>query len=137
MSFALASQRSYDKNRNQSFRELYMKQLVGGLLLSAVGIVFAASSLQAAADLAQGEKVFKANCAMCHAGGRNTVNPAKTLKIEDLKKYKMDTAAAISAQLYNGKGAMPAFGKNGKLKQDQIDSVTAYVLDQANKGWKK
>jgi cytochrome c6 len=47
----------------------------------------------------------------------------------------MYSAEAIIAQVTNGKGAMPAFGK--KLKADQIEDVAAYVLEQADKDWKK
>jgi cytochrome c6 len=47
----------------------------------------------------------------------------------------MYSAEAIIAQVTKGKGAMPAFGK--KLKADQIENVAAYVLEQADKDWKK
>ena len=88
-----------------------------------------------AADAAAGAKVFSANCAACHAGGRNAVNPAKTLQQADLDKYGMASAAAIVTQVTNGKAPMPAFG--GKLTPEQIDNVAAYVLAQAGKGWAK
>jgi len=35
-----------------------------------------------AADLAAGESVFSNNCAACHSGGGNVVEPAKTLEKE-------------------------------------------------------
>ena len=86
-------------------------------------------------DIAAGAKVFSANCAACHAGGRNAVNPMKTLKKEALEKYKMATAEAIIAQVTKGKNAMPAFGS--KLKPEQIVNVSAYVLAKADDGWAK
>jgi cytochrome c6 len=46
----------------------------------------------------------------------------------------MYSAEAIIAQVTKGKGAMPAF--KGRLKPQQIEDVTAYVLDKADKGWK-
>jgi cytochrome c6 len=88
-----------------------------------------------AGDAVAGSKVFAANCAACHAGGRNAVNPAKTLQKADLDKYGMYSDAAIITQVTKGKGAMPAFG--GKLSADQIENVAAYVLAQADKGWAK
>jgi cytochrome c6 len=88
-----------------------------------------------AADAAAGAKVFTANCAACHAGGRNAVNPAKTLKKADLEKYGMLSAEAIIKQVTGGKGAMPAFGS--KLQAEQIENVAAYVLAQADKNWAK
>jgi cytochrome c6 len=86
-----------------------------------------------AADLANGAKVFSANCAACHAGGANLVNPAKTLKKADLEKFEMASLDAIKTQVTNGKGAMPGF--KTRLTADQIEDVANYVLDQANKGW--
>lgn len=80
-----------------------------------------------------GAQVFSANCAACHIGGGNAVNPAKTLKQADLSANGKDTAAAIVTQVTNGNGGMPAFG--GRLTAEQIDNVAAYVLAQADKGW--
>ena len=87
------------------------------------------------AEVSEGAKIFNNNCAQCHAGGRNNVSPKKTLKKEDLQKYNMYSVAAITTQVKNGKGAMPAFGK--KLKDNQIDLVANYVIEQADKGWTK
>ena len=39
-----------------------------------------------AGDAASGAKIFSANCAACHAGGRNLISGAKTLQKEDLKQ---------------------------------------------------
>ncbi len=85
------------------------------------------------ADIAIGAKVFAANCASCHIGGKNVVNPAKTLKQEALAQYAMNSSDAIVTQVTNGKGAMPKF--KGRLTDDQIQSVAAYVLAQSEKGW--
>jgi cytochrome c6 len=113
-----------------------MKRVLSGAFFAATLLSVSSLSAQAAPDVAVGQKVFNANCAACHRGGKNTVNAQKTLSLADLKKYKMDNSAAIIAQVTNGKGAMPAFGKTGKLKPPEIESVAAYVLAQANKGWK-
>ncbi|MBD2185260.1 cytochrome c6 PetJ [Aerosakkonema funiforme] len=86
-----------------------------------------------AGDLANGAKVFSANCAACHMGGKNMVNPAKTLKKTDLEKYSMASLEAIQAQVTNGKAAMPSF--KARLNGKQIEDVAAYVLAQAEKGW--
>ncbi len=114
-----------------------MKRVFSGAVLAATLLSVSSFSAQAAPDLAVGEKVFKANCNACHSGGKNTVNAQKTLSLADLKKYKMDNSAAIITQVTNGKNAMPAFGKTGKIKPPEIESVAAYVLAQANAGWKK
>jgi cytochrome c6 len=85
--------------------------------------------------IAQGAKVFNANCAACHMNGNNVVNAGKNLKSATLKQYSMDSEAAIVTQVTNGKGAMPSF--KAKLNEDQIHAVAAYVLDQSAKDWKK
>jgi cytochrome c6 len=111
-----------------------MKKIISVLLLGITIFTFAFSSPALAADAAAGKGIFTANCAQCHAGGKNLVNAAKTLKKEDLEKYGMYSAEAIIAQVTNGKAAMPAF--KGRLKPDQIENVAAYVLEQADAGWK-
>ncbi len=110
-----------------------MKKIISVLLLGITIFTFAFSSPAFAADAAAGKAVFTANCASCHAGGKNLVNPAKTLKKADLEKYDMFSAEAIITQVTNGKAAMPAF--KTRLKPDQIENVAAYVLEQAEAGW--
>ncbi len=80
-----------------------------------------------------GAKLFKQNCAACHAGGGNLVNAQKTLKKDALEKYDMYSKEAIVYQVTNGKNAMPAFGK--RLSSGKIEELAEYVLAQADKGW--
>lgn len=90
---------------------------------------------EASADvLANGAKVFSANCAACHANGNNVINASKNLKAEALHQYGMDSLDSIINQVTNGKSAMPAF-KN-RLSDAQIQAVAKYVLNQSEKGWK-
>ncbi len=110
-----------------------MKRIFSVLLLGIAIFIFAFSSPALAADSVSGAKVFGANCASCHVGGKNLVQAAKNLKKDALEKYDMYSAEAIIAQVTNGKNAMPAF--KGRLKSDQIADVAAYVLEQADKGW--
>jgi cytochrome c6 len=110
-----------------------MKKMIKVILLGIAIFTFAFSSPAFAGDAVSGAKVFSANCASCHAGGKNLVQAAKNLKKEALEKYGLYSAEAIIAQVTNGKNAMPAFGK--RLKADQIENVAAYVLSQADKDW--
>ena len=114
-----------------------MKKLYAVLLAIACALCFANPVLaDASTDLtANGAKVFSANCAACHQGGNNVVAANKNLKGTALKQYGMDSAEAIIAQVTNGKNAMPAF--KGRLKEEDIKAVAAYVLDQSAKDWKK
>ncbi|QSJ14942.1 c-type cytochrome [Nostoc sp. UHCC 0702] len=111
-----------------------MKKIISVLLLGVAIFTFACNSPALAADAASGAKVFSANCASCHAGGKNLVQANKNLKKDALEKYGMYSAEAIITQVTNGKNAMPAF--KGRLKPNQIEDVAAYVLGQADKGWK-
>lgn len=86
-----------------------------------------------AADIENGERIFTANCAACHAGGNNVIMPEKTLKKDALEENGMKAVSAITYQVTNGKNAMPAFG--GRLSDTDIEDVANYVLSQADKGW--
>ncbi|MDF5707996.1 MAG: c-type cytochrome [Nostoc sp. S4] len=111
-----------------------MKKIIKVILLGVVIFTFAFSSPALAVDAANGAKVFSGNCASCHAGGKNLVQANKNLKKEALEKYGLYSAEAIITQITKGKNAMPAFGN--RLKPEQIEDVTAYVLSQADKDWK-
>ncbi|WP_051091789.1 c-type cytochrome [Methylosarcina fibrata] len=87
-----------------------------------------------AADASAGAEIFAKNCNMCHSGGKNMLNPAKTLSMTDLKNNQMDSEAAIITLVTNGKPPMPAFGST--LSEEQIKNVAAYVVQQANADWK-
>lgn len=109
-----------------------MKKLLAALLVLCL-TTFSFISPAFAADAANGKQIFSANCAACHAGGKNVVNPAKTLSKADLDGNSMASAEAIIKQVTGGKNAMPAFG--GRLTADQIADVAAYVLEQSAAGW--
>ena len=81
-----------------------------------------------------GANVFAGNCAACHAGGNNVIQNEKTLRKDALTSYLSGgfSEASIVTQVTNGKNAMPAFG--GRLDDDEIKDVAAYVYDQANGG---
>nr|BDW09767.1 cytochrome c6 precursor [Monactinus simplex] len=88
------------------------------------------------ANLGLGQQVFEGNCAACHAGGNNNVIPDHTLRKAAIEQF-LDGGfmlEAIKYQVENGKGAMPAW--DGRLSEDEIDSVAAYVYDKAaNDSW--
>lgn len=109
-----------------------MKKILSILLIGAAIFGFAFNR-PALADAAAGGAVFNANCASCHAGGRNLVNAQKTLSKDDLEKYDMHSVEAITMQVTNGKNAMPAF--KGRLSDAQIQDVADYVLSKADGGW--
>ncbi len=85
-----------------------------------------------AGDAGNGGQIFSANCAACHAGGNNVIQAEKTLKKDALVEYLAGgfKEESIVTQVTNGKNAMPAFG--GRLSDEEIGDVAAYVFATAN-----
>jgi len=110
-----------------------LKKLISIFTVAIALLTIAFSSPVLAAEVANGAKIFSANCAACHAGGNNVIMANKNLKKAALAEYGMDTVAAITTQVTKGKNAMPAFG--GRLSAAQIEDVATYVLSQSEKGW--
>lgn len=110
-----------------------LKRWVAALAIAAIAAIAWFSGPAIAADLDHGATVFNNNCAACHMGGNNIVMRDKTLKKDALEKYGMNSLEAIVSQAKTGKNAMPSF--LGKLTEDDINDVAAYVLDKAEKGW--
>jgi len=102
---------------------------------TAAAAVTLAAAPAFAADAAAGESIFSGNCAACHAGGQNVIMPEKTLEQAALEEYLDGGAnpASVVKQVTNGKNAMPAFG--GRLSDDDIANVAAYVIQTAKAGW--
>jgi cytochrome c6 len=113
--------------------ESILKTLFSILAVAIVLTIALVATPAQAADLANGAKIFNANCSACHVGGSNVIISNKTLKKEALEKYGMASLQAIKTQVAKGKSAMPAFG--GRLNEKQIEDVASYVLSQSQKGW--
>jgi len=87
-----------------------------------------------ASDLANGERVFNAYCAGCHINGGNIVRRGKNLKMRALRRFKMDSLAAIANIVTNGKNNMSAY--SDRLSTEEIQDVAAYVLERAEQNWR-
>lgn len=106
-----------------------------GLFLIVVFLLFFSSVSNAwAADLENGEKVFQVNCVGCHVNGGNIIRRGKNLKLKTLQKNGYADVEAIAFLVSNGKANMSAY--KDRLTPEQIEDVAAYVLAQAEKGWK-
>lgn len=121
--------------------QFFLKQIIC-LVICLIGIVltgtvtFAMPAIAAnPTDLANGAQIFQAHCEGCHLNGGNIIRRGKTLKLNALKRNGMDSPEAIAAIVTNGKNNMSAF--RDRLTPQQIQDVTAYVLDRANADWKK
>lgn len=87
-----------------------------------------------AVDTNNGAQIFGVHCAGCHINGGNIIRRGKNLKKNALKKYGMDSLEAISAIVTNGKSNMSAY--KDRLSSQEIADVAAYVLEQAETGWR-
>jgi cytochrome c6 len=103
---------------------------IGGKTVLAFAIMF----IFGASVRADGAGDFKAKCAMCHgADGTGSTATGKALKVRDLASP--DVQSQSDAQLMdivtNGKNKMPAY--KGKLTDDQIKGLVAYIRELAKK----
>jgi mono/diheme cytochrome c family protein len=77
---------------------------------------------------------FKAKCAMCHgADGTGNSPTGKAMKVRDLSSpdVQSQTDAQLTDIVANGKNKMPAY--KGKLTDDQIKGLVAYIRGLAKK----
>ena len=113
--------------------------LVLSISLNLLGVSAAFAASTPAVDLEHGGQLFSANCAACHMGGGNVISASRTLSQSDLQahlnEYSEDHLEAIEHQIENGKNAMPSFV--GKLSEQDIIDVAAYVELKAEKGWQR
>ena len=112
--------------------------LVLVLVIGLIGAMPATASL-AKPDSGNGSQIFSTNCAACHMGGGNVIRASRTLSQADLQahldSYSQDHLEAIEHQIEAGKNAMPPY--QGKLSDDDIADVAAYVEEQAERGWQR
>lgn len=74
------------------------------------------------------EKIYKANCVLCHAADGSGSSPSgKALGAKDLRSdvVQKKTDAELAEVITQGKGKMPAFAK--KLKPEDITKLVAYI----------
>ncbi len=110
-----------------------MRKLLTVLLL-AFTLLTAFSVPTLAADTANGAKIFSVQCAGCHLNGGNIIRRGKNLKLKALKRNGMDNVEAIASIVANGKNNMSAY--KDRLTEQEIQAVSAYVLEQAEKDWR-
>jgi len=92
-----------------------------------VGIFFYADGSKSRREYRDGLLISVQDCE------GETQRYGKTLKKADLTKFSKYDTAAIKTQVQKGKAPMPAFGE--KLSADDVEDVSAYVREQADKGW--
>lgn len=104
------------------------------LIILLIVLTFTFSLPALATDTANGAKIFNVHCVGCHVNGGNIIRRGKTLKLKALKRNGMDSLEAIATLVANGKNNMSAF--QDRLNTQEIEDVSAYVLEQADKNWR-
>ena len=102
-------------------------------LLAFAFLIFILAGAASAADPEDGKLLFELNCSSCHKDGGNFIYPSATLKKKALERKDLFSLEAIKSQVINGRGRMPAF--KGRLNDKQIEAVSSYVMEMAEKGW--
>ncbi|MGK7877184.1 MAG: cytochrome c6 PetJ [Xenococcaceae cyanobacterium] len=111
-----------------------MKRLLTIVLTILIALTIACNVPALAADTTNGAKIFSLNCAGCHPKGGNIIRRGKNLKKRALRRHGVDSLEAIASLVANGKNNMSAY--KDRLSEQQIEDVAAYVLEQAEKGWR-
>jgi cytochrome c6 len=107
------------------------------LQMASAVFLFAALALAvtAPAHAQDAAALFKTKCAACHsADGSGSSAMGKQLGVTDLRAdaTQKQTDAQLTDSITNGKGKrMPAY--KGKLTDDQIKQLVAYIRDLAKK----
>jgi len=107
------------------------------LIVSTISALLATASLADDALVAKGEKIFNnkksGNCLACHAvEGKNIKDPGVLgPKLTGLAYWDEKDLIDAVYDIYAARGiqhsAMPSFGKNGWLSDEEIKAVVAYL----------
>ena len=111
-----------------------MKMMRMRLAIGFCGLIAMCWLVGPARAQSSGEAVYKSKCASCHSpDGSGSSAIGKQLKVPDLRsaETKKQTDAQLTDVTVNGKGKMPAF--KGKLNDDEVKQVVAYIRDLAQK----
>ncbi len=74
-----------------------------------------------------GEALFKQNCAICHVGGGNIVNPQKTLHKKDREAHNIKKAEDIVKIMRNPGPGMTKFDEK-TIPDKQAHEIAEYIL---------
>jgi len=94
--------------------------------------IFATNSM-AAGDAAKGEKIFKANCVVCHGDKGDGKGPAAAGMTPPPRNFTSATEmkgiddARLHKSIVEGRPGTPMVGFGKTLKPADIDDVIAYV----------
>jgi cytochrome c6 len=99
----------------------------GGMCVFLVLLCSAVACGQNPADVSAGEGLFKRYCQACHPGGKNVINPSKSLFAQDLKKNKIETPEAIVNIIRKAPAGMTSFSET-VLSDKDAEAIARYIL---------
>lgn len=86
-----------------------------------------------AGDVINGSRLFEDNCAACHVGGQNLVNPERNLSKEAIQKHLGGVDEdEVKKFIKDGLVHRGVFAFGGKLRDVEFSDVSAFVVDQAS-----
>jgi cytochrome c6 len=116
-----------------------MKNVGVGAIATVVFLCFTAAACgQSSPSDSAAEGLFKRHCQPCHPGGKNAINPAKTLYAQDLKKSSIDyaqdlkkssieTPEAIVKIIRKASPPMPSFDEK-TISDEDAGAIARYIL---------
>jgi cytochrome c6 len=93
------------------------------LFLAIAGAMAGCTAETSKAQAPDGQALFTNNCAGCHSGGGNTMNPAKPVK----GSAKLTDAATFLGFVRNPGGGMPAYDE-AALNNTDAETLRQYLL---------
>lgn len=105
------------------------------VILGIVGMLVVANPALADTPELDGATLFGVQCAGCHPQGGNIIRRRKTLKLKSLERDGYDTITPLSDLVAVGLKNMPGFAE--KLNANQIETVSQFVLKEAQRDWPK
>ncbi len=109
-----------------------MKKLFFVAILAVSITSMAAFAFGAKASESKGEKLFMANCKVCHPDGGNIVNPKKTLHKADREANGVKTAEDIIKRMRNPGPGMTKFDEK-TIPDKEAHEIASYILKTFNK----
>jgi cytochrome c6 len=101
--------------------------VIVSLILPLLVVVICLTAQAQAAEGSQGEQAFVKNCAVCHPGGKNIINPAKTLSKKVLSENGIRSAADILRQMRNPGPGMTQFDEK-TIPDGTAKAIAEYIL---------
>lgn len=80
------------------------------------------------ASAEEGKRLFNRHCQVCHPGGKNIVNPARSLFVQDLKKNGIETPEAVVNIIRKAPPGMPSFDVK-VLPDGDAQAIARYILE--------